>query len=54
MAEASTSRSSRTLHENNVAMLLQKLKELRMDGGEGPEDDRVYAKIESKHLQFFK
>lgn len=51
MAEASpsTSHPSRTLHQQNVTMLLGKLKELQMDS-ESIDDSRIYARIESKHL----
>lgn len=55
MAEAiqSTSRSVqhslRTLHQNNVTMLMQKLKELQMDTDTSSDEIRIYAQVESKH-----
>lgn len=55
MAEAlpSTTPPTRDLHVKNVTMLLEKLKELRMDTEIGCDDSRIYARVESKFLQFF-
>lgn len=47
-AEASTSRTSVSTHENNIAMLLDKLKEFRM-GADTTTRANVYSKVESKY-----
>lgn len=52
-AVASTSRTSVSTHENNIAMLLEKLKEYRMDA-DTTTRAHVYSKVESKYRFFFK
>lgn len=47
-AEASTRRTSVSTHENNIAMLLDKLKEFRMDADTTTRAN-VYSKVESKY-----
>lgn len=51
MAEANppTTHPSRTLHQKNVTMLLEKLKELRMDTSCSSDDSRIYARVESEY-----
>lgn len=53
MAETlpSTTHSARDLRAKNVTMLLEKLKELRMDTEISSDDSRIYARVESKYLK---
>lgn len=50
MAEAIPS-SRESMHQKNVAMLMEKLKELQMSPECSSDKSRIYARIEGKHLQ---
>lgn len=50
MAEALPSTSSISKKQQNIQMLIERLKELNTSENETPEDTRIFVRIESKYL----